>query len=131
MIERLILTSTIVLLGIAIYILFKQWHLRKIGQLDTAVSGTATILYFKSETCATCPTQARFLDQLDSLWNGRLTIEKIDADREPEKAGQFSVFTLPTTIVVDAIGNVREINYGLTNTQKLNKQINFLTEIGD
>ncbi len=126
MIERFIITTAIVFVGIAIYMLFKQWHLRKIGQMNTAVSGTPTILYFQSDTCAACPTQSRFLEQLDNLWNGRLTIEKIDADREPEKAGQFSVFTLPTTILVDETGNVRQINYGLTNTQKLNNQINQL-----
>ena len=126
MFERLIITTTLVLVGIAIYLLFKQWHLRKIGQLDTAVSDTPTILYFQSESCAACPTQSRFLEQLDNLWNGRLTIEKIDADKEPEKTGQFSVFTLPTTILVDGTGNVRQINYGLTNTQKLNNQINQL-----
>ncbi len=130
MIERFIITTAIVFVGIAIYMLFKQWHLRKIGQMNTAVSGTPTILYFQSDTCAACPTQSRFLEQLDNLWNGRLTIEKIDADREPEKAGQFSVFTLPTTILVDETGNVRQINYGLTNTQKLNNQINQL-KFGD
>ncbi len=130
MFERLIITMVIVLAGIAIYMLFKHWHLHKIGQLDTAVSGIPTILYFQSESCAACPTQSRFLEQIEGLWNGRLTIEKIDADREPEKAGQFSVFTLPTTILVDETGSVRQINYGLTNTQKLNNQINQL-KIGD
>jgi thioredoxin-like negative regulator of GroEL len=57
------------------------------------------------------------------MWSGRLTIESIDAAQEPDKAAQFRIFTLPTTILVDKAGVVREINYGLTHTQKLKKQL--------
>lgn len=122
-VERLIIAGIIIIVGAVAYSLFKQWHLHNIGQLETAVAGTPTILYFQSESCAACPTQSRFLDQLNQVQNGRLTIQKINADQELETANKYRVFTLPTTILMDAKGNVHKINYGLTNTQKLDKQI--------
>ena len=125
-VERIIITGIIILIGVVAYSLFKQWHLHNIGQLETAVAGNPTILYFQSDSCATCPTQSRFLNQLNQAKNGRLTIQKINADQELETADKYRVFTLPTTILMDAKGNVRKINYGLTNTQKLDKQISEL-----
>ena len=47
----------------------------------------------------------------------------IDTDTEPETAQRFGVMTLPTTILVDDNGAVRDVNYGLTNAHKLNKQV--------
>jgi hypothetical protein len=47
----------------------------------------------------------------------------VDADVEPEKAARYSVFTLPTTILVDEAGVVRQINYGLTHTSRLSQQV--------
>lgn len=84
------------------------------------------LLYFRSDQCAPCVTQARYLEQLEQSWNGRVTIQKIDTDAQPEKAHQYGVFTLPTTILVDNVGQIRQINYGLTNVQKLSQQLSTL-----
>jgi thioredoxin-like negative regulator of GroEL len=127
MIERLLFTFVLMAVITAVYLLFKRQHVRQIGLVRTA--GMPTILYFCSEQCAACPTQARYLEQVDGEWHGRVRIQKIDAEHEPEKASQYRVFTLPTTILVDAVGQVREINYGLTNSQKLSKQVANLTEV--
>jgi thiol-disulfide isomerase/thioredoxin len=121
MTERLILTLILIAAGTAVYFVFKRQHVRQIGRL--AVGAVPTILYFGSDSCAACPTQARYLEQVQGEWHGRLLIQKIDVEREPEKASQFHVLTLPTTILVDPVGQVREINYGLTNSHKLSKQV--------
>jgi len=121
MIERFVITLILVLVITAVYLLLKRQHVRQIGLVPT--TGLPTILYFGSEQCAACPTQARYLEQVDGEWHGRVSIQKIDAEHEPEKASQYRVFTLPTTILVDAVGQVREINYGLTHSQKLSKQV--------
>lgn len=125
MIERLVITLMLVVLGVGITLWFKRRHVRRLNQgaAATAVSPTPTILYFGSDNCAACPTQGIVLDQLTTEWNGRVAIKKIDAEAEPEKAAQFGVFTLPTTILMDAKGSVREINYGLTYAHKLNQQL--------
>ncbi|MCP5099000.1 MAG: thioredoxin family protein [Chloroflexi bacterium] len=105
----------------------KQWHVRQLNR-ETAVSPAQlptipTLLYFRSDSCAACPTQGQFVSQLAQEWNGRLAIRKIDTDDEPETARRYGVMTLPTTIILDSVGIVKDINYGVTNTQKLNKQV--------
>ena len=52
-----------------------------------------------------------------------LVMQNIDTEAEPETAVKYGVFTLPTTILIDQQGDVREINYGLTHTEKLTKQV--------
>jgi thiol-disulfide isomerase/thioredoxin len=123
MAERLIFAVVLLVVGLAVYEILKRWHLAQIGQRGTAVTNIPTILYFGSDHCAACPTQVRYLELLNGEWHGRVAIQHIDAEREPEKASQYRVFTLPTTILVDALGQVREINYGLTNSHKLSRQV--------
>ena len=125
--ERIIITGLLFLIGTGGVMAYKQWH---VGQLnrETAVSAfstlaTPTLLYFRSDSCVVCPTQEQYVKQLADVWNGRIAIHKIDADTEPQTAQQYGVMTLPTTIVVDNTGSVRDVNYGLTNAHKLNKQV--------
>jgi len=123
MIERLIISLAVVMAGTAVYLLFRRLHLWRLNRQNAAGTGQPLLLYFSSEGCAACPTQGRYLEQLAAVWNGRFTLRKIDADVEPETAVQYGVFTLPTTILVDGHGAVRQINYGLTNAHKLAKQL--------
>lgn len=123
MIERLLITTLLIFIGTSAYTSFKRRHVRVLGDLETAVSATPTILYFASDNCAACPSQARYLEQLLSLWQEGLVVQKIDTEAEPETAVKYGVFTLPTTILIDQQGDVREINYGLTHTQKLTEQV--------
>ena len=101
MIERLLITTLLITLGTTAYATFRRRHVRVLGDLETAVSQTATILYFASDSCAACPSQARYLEQLLARWQDGLVVEKIDADMEPETAVKYGVFTLPTTILID------------------------------
>ncbi len=123
MIERLLITTLLIFIGTSAYAAFKRRHVRVLGDLETAVSHTPTILYFASDSCAACPSQARYLEKLLSLWQEGLVVQKIDTEAEPETAVKYGVFTLPTTILIDQQGDVREINYGLTHTQKLTEQV--------
>ena len=52
-----------------------------------------------------------------------VTIERIDATRDPETAARYRVFSLPTTVLVDGRGQVRHVNYGLTDAHKLGRQL--------
>ncbi|MCA9945612.1 MAG: thioredoxin family protein [Anaerolineales bacterium] len=123
MIERLLITTLLIMLGTSAYATFKRRHVRVLGDLETEIAQTPTILYFASDSCAACPSQARYLEQLLSLWQEGLVVQKIDTEAEPETAVKYGVFTLPTTILIDQQGDVREINYGLTHTQKLTEQV--------
>jgi thioredoxin-like negative regulator of GroEL len=124
MAERILFSLLLIAVGTAVYLLVKCLHVRAAQRAAaTAVTGHPTILYFRSDNCAVCPAQSRYLEQLHGTWNGRVQIQPINAETEPETAGKYGVFTLPTTILLDAAGKVREINYGLTNTQKLDQQL--------
>jgi thiol-disulfide isomerase/thioredoxin len=120
--ERIAILVLFALVSTAVYLAIKQGHRRQLGRL-TAVANMPTLLYFGSESCAACPAQWRYLEQLKEMWHGRLAIESIDAEQDPDKAAQYHIFTLPTTVIVDKLGVVREINYGLTQPQKLKKQL--------
>ena len=125
MTERLVLTLVIALAGLAAFLAFRTLQMRRAGQAAIA-AGKPAILYFRSDHCAPCQTQARFLEQLASEWGERVVIEKVDADTEPARAEQFGVFSLPTTLVVDECGQVRHANYGLADTRKLSGQLSAL-----
>lgn len=131
MAERLLIVLLLLALGCTAYRAFKWLHLRRLQRPTAAAGPTAadatpeppTLLYFRSATCAVCPTQGRYIDQVAQQWSGRLAIRTVDAEAEPETAARYGVFTLPTTIIVGQDGHVREINYGLTNAQKLERQL--------
>jgi thiol-disulfide isomerase/thioredoxin len=121
-IERVAILMLFVLVSTAVYLALKQGHRRQLGQV-MAEANAPTLLYFGSESCAACPAQWRYLEQLQGMWSDHLTIKNIDAEHEPDKAAQYHIFTLPTTILIDRSGVVRTINYGLTHTQKLKEQL--------
>lgn len=138
MLERLLVAAALVALGLLVYRLFTARHrARATGALAAApvpeaISAfeaaaphpqTASVLYFRSEHCAPCLTQSHFLDQLAAQYGPRVMIRKIDADRERDAADRYGIFTVPTTLVVDAAGTVRHVNYGLADTRKLTSQV--------
>jgi thiol-disulfide isomerase/thioredoxin len=122
MIERFLIVLLMVVIGMGAYAAFRQMHMRRLNRV-TAAAGQPTLLYFGSDSCAACPVQVRYLDDLAQRWPGRLAIRKIDAEREPEKTAEYGVFTLPTTLILDEMGAVRQINYGLTSVHKLSQQV--------
>lgn len=124
LIERLLFTLLIIAAAMALYSGLRWRHRQRIALTlpPTAVSA-ARLLYFRSETCASCQTQARYLNQLAAHVGERLRIEKIDADQDQATAAQYAIFTLPTTLIIDRSGQVRHINYGLTPPAKLTRQL--------
>lgn len=124
MIERILIILFLAFVGSGACLGFKTYHMWRLGKVDGR--DRPLLLYFRSDHCMSCVTQTRYLEQLEQKWDRNLTIQKIDTDAEPDKAQQYGVFTLPTTILVDSLGKVRQVNYGLTNTQRLSQQLNAL-----
>ena len=126
MLERLLLSAVILLFGVAMILALRYVHLHRVRRaaiLALDVSGRTTVLYFRSDSCAPCTTQAAYLRQIEREHDGRLAVRKIDTDLEPETAARYSIFTLPTTLIVDSSGQVKHINYGLTAANKLARQL--------
>ncbi len=126
MIERVALVALLAGAAVAAYYLFRMIHMRRMQ--PAAPTGIPTLLYFRSDTCAVCPTQGRFVDEVAATWNGRLRVQTIDAALETELTSQFQVFTLPTTILLDEQGHVSAVNYGLTDSGKLTRQLHGVAE---
>jgi thioredoxin 1 len=122
MLERIALVALLSAAGLAGFYLLRLAHVRRMSPV-AVVTGVPTLLYFRSNTCAVCPTQSRMIEQVAAAWNGRLVIEQIDAEAEPDKAGRYQVFTLPTTILLDGNGTVQRVNYGLADDRKLTRQL--------
>ena len=55
MLERLLLTVTLALVGAVAFALFRHFHLRRAGQATVAI-GKPAILYFRSDACVPCST---------------------------------------------------------------------------
>lgn len=122
MIERLLLTMAIILFAISVYAFARGLHMMRASRL-TPVRTQPTVLYFRSESCGPCVAQWRYLEQIRAEFDGKITIERIDADVDYDKAAHYGVFTVPTTMIVDPSGTVRHINYGLTDARRLTHQL--------
>ena len=122
MIERLLMTAAIVLLAVSVYAFARGLHMMQISRF-MPVRNYPTVLYFRSESCGPCVAQWRYLEQIRADFAGKIAIEKIDADVDYDKAAQYGVFTVPTTMIVDPSGTVRHINYGLTDARRLAHQL--------
>lgn len=120
MIERILLALALAAVGYLAFAALTAWHKRRIGQ--TAESQPA-LLYFHSDSCAACPTQAHFVAQAAEMLARPFALRQIDAEHEAEESRRYGVFSLPTTIVVDGAGAVKHINYGLTHSAKLVQQL--------
>jgi len=131
--DRILIALVVMAVGVTAYLLLQGWQRRKasVAVAATATSGTTapdrpTILYFRSDHCAPCAAQSRYLDQLAGQLGDAVAVRKIDADIDADLASQFGIFTVPTTLIVDAAGQVRHANYGLADLGKLAGQLRHL-----
>ena len=82
------------------------------------------ILAFSSEDCSQCHTlQAPALMRVKESFGDKVAVIEVDAPHQPELTDQYRVLTVPTTVVIDAVGQARAVNYGFANTQRLRKQV--------
>ena len=95
------------------------WHARRRAVEDVGTSsGEPYILYFTTESCSTC----RLLQE-PALAKIEATIRKVDAIAERQLADRYSVFTVPSTVVIGRDGSALSVNYGYANPDKLRRQL--------
>jgi hypothetical protein len=82
-------------------------------------AGEPYILYFSGPGCTVCNMrQEPALEQF-----GDVRVERVDALAERELARRFSVYTVPTTVVMSAEGNPVHVNYGYAPASRLREQL--------
>ena len=102
------------------------WHARRraVGEVGTSKAGehpfssAPHVLYFTTEQCSTCRThQEPALRRLD------VVVRRVDAIAEGELARRYSIFTVPSTVVIRGDGSTAEVNYGYAPVEKLRRQL--------
>ena len=124
--ERILMAIAIVGLGALSYRLFLRAQRRRAtrGSLDRVATGRAAVLIFTSPMCAPCKLQQLpIIDRIMVDWHDKIEVEIIDVTEQPEAAVQYGVWSLPTTIVLDAQRKVIAINQGVAREHRLREQL--------
>jgi thioredoxin-like negative regulator of GroEL len=123
--ERILMAIAIASLGVLAYYLVLQAQRRRAARGSLArAAGQAAVLVFTSPTCAPCKLQQLpIVDRIRLDWRDKIEVEIIDVTEKPEAAAQYGVWSLPTTIVLDAQRKVIAINQGVAHEHRLREQI--------
>ena len=127
------LTVVIIAVGLFAYWLFNQRLLGRAQNLALALVGTLPnkplIVYFTTPDCAPCKTiQRPALNKLLTLMGDSVQVLEIDATQRPDLAKQWGVMSVPTTFLLDARGEARYVNNGVTRVEKLMEQLPNLSD---
>lgn len=83
-----------------------------------------SILYFTGVACTICHTAQRpALRTLAAGLDRGIEIREVDIANDPDLARRYRVMSLPTTIVLDARGQVTGINVGFASAETLRRQL--------
>lgn len=85
-----------------------------------------TLLYFWSADCSSCAYQERQIEeaaQALALQGTALLVRKIDAIEHTALAQSMNVVTLPTTVLLDIVGNVVAWNPGVRAARTIVSQV--------
>ncbi len=103
----------------------KLWlrHSIRVDQ-ETLNDDKPTLLYFSSPDCAPCHLQqSPILASLQEALGDCVSFQEYDAVAHPDLARRYRVLTVPTTVVITPHGDVVAVNYGVTQAEKLKRQL--------
>ncbi|GAB4576124.1 MAG: thioredoxin family protein [Anaerolineae bacterium] len=131
MIDRVLVLALAVGVVGGAYLLLRAWQFRRavrLAEKDPVLAhvrpGVPVVVLFSSPHCAPCELQQKpALRLLRQELGDAIEIVEIDALEQPEAARRWGVFSVPTTIVLDASGRPVQINHGVTAAHKLKQQI--------
>ena len=124
--ERILIAAVIVVIGVLAYRLLLRMQQQRAarGSNRRAATGRSVLLAFTSPTCAPCKLQQLpIIDRVLVDWHDKIEVDVIDVTENPEVAAQYGVWSLPTTIVLDAQRRVIAINQGVAHEKKLREQL--------
>lgn len=86
--------------------------------------GRPAILAFSSEDCAVCRSAQRpALDEVAAALGEAVTVREVDILRQPALVRTFTIFTVPSTVVLDGEGRVVAFNAGYAPPERLRRQV--------
>ena len=130
---RSVFALVIIGAGLFAYWLINQRSLVKarsnIYTLFEQLPNKPVIVYFTTPDCAPCKTVQRpALNQVRRLLGERLEVVEIDATQRPDLAKTWGVMSVPTTFLLDARGEARFVNNGVTRAEKLMEQLDTFSD---
>jgi thioredoxin-like negative regulator of GroEL len=134
---RLFIAASLILLGLALYWGWNRWLLARLRRpsensllgLERLRPGVPAILYFTTPDCVPCRTAQRpALERLKAERVDGLQIVEVDANARPDLAVYWAVLSVPTTFIIDAHGQPRRVNHGVTSSEKLKQQLDEVDE---
>jgi thiol-disulfide isomerase/thioredoxin len=130
---RSALALGILLGGVGLYLLYTRLTIRRSrslpAELGSVRHGIPVLVYFTTPTCAPCKTiQRPAIEQVRKELGDQLEVIEIDASEQPDIASRWGVLSVPTTYLIDPLGQVRYVNHGVTRQEKLLQQVNAVLE---
>ena len=127
------LAIVIISVGIFGYWLINQRRLVRarsnVLTLFNQLPNKPVIVYFTTPDCAPCKTVQRpALNRVLQLLGDSLHVVEVDATQRPDLAKQWGVMSVPTTFLLDASGEARYVNNGVTRAEKLMEQLQSLSD---
>ena len=121
----------IIFVGIGTYWFLSQRLLSRVktnlNSLLNPLPNKPVIVYFTIPDCAPCKTVQRpALEKLINLLGEKLQVVEIDATDRPDLAKTWGVMSVPTTFLLNAKGEARYVNNGVTRAEKLMEQLQTL-----
>lgn len=131
--SRSALAIAIIVVGMFAYWLVNQRLLVRVKSniftLFDQLPNKPVIVYFTTPDCAPCKTVQRpALNRVTQLLGDSLEVVEIDATQRPDLAKQWGVMSVPTTFLLDARGEARYVNNGVTRAEKLMEQLQTLSD---
>jgi thioredoxin-like negative regulator of GroEL len=124
--------------GITLAGLFAYWWINQrllvraqgnLSALFPTLPKKPVIVYFTTPDCAPCKTVQRpAIQKVTSLLGENIQVVEIDATEHPDLAKIWGVMSVPTTFLLDAHGEARFVNNGVTRAEKLMEQLQSLSD---
>lgn len=93
--------------------------------LSSSSQSRVRILAFTSADCRQCSQfQAPALKRVQEKHRELVNVINIDAPTSQQLVQTYRILTVPSTVLLDVTGNACFINYGFTNTSRLQQQVN-------
>lgn len=130
---RSALATGIILAGLLAYWWINQRRLVQarghISSLFPTLPEKPVIVYFTTPDCVPCKTVQRpAIQKVTTLLGENVQVVEIDATERPDLAKTWGVMSVPTTFLLDARGEARYVNNGVTRAEKLMEQLQSLSD---
>ncbi len=100
-----------------------------ISTLFDTLPNKPVIVYFTTPDCAPCKTVQRpAIQKVTTLLGENIQVVEIDATERPDLAKTWGVMSVPTTFLLDAHGEARYVNNGVTRAEKLMEQLQSMSD---